>query len=178
MKSYSQIGLPGHPSPPSLASLRKATQTEVPGLQGSALDPDILAEAERLRQSRLSRRQKKRDSSDDPRTMILTGSPEPAERAPLSPGLPNGDEFAPPPRMTPSRQMSEREKEVRENLPGNVEMEKVMVGNLIGEDHVNYVLMYNMLTGIRIGVSRCQAKMKRPLTDEDFSAKHKYSFDM
>lgn len=27
-----------------------------------------------------------------------------------------------------------------------------LVGNLIGEDHVNYVLMYNMLTGIRIGV--------------------------
>jgi hypothetical protein len=27
------------------------------------------------------------------------------------------------------------------------------VGNLIGEDHVNYVLMYNMLTGIRVGVS-------------------------
>ena len=36
---------------------------------------------------------------------------------------------------------------------------KVLVGNLIGEDHVNYVLMYNMLTGIRIGVgpsSHCQ----------------------
>lgn len=31
---------------------------------------------------------------------------------------------------------------------------KVLVGNLIGEDHVNYILMYNMLTGIRIGVSR------------------------
>lgn len=31
---------------------------------------------------------------------------------------------------------------------------KVLVGNLIGEDHVNYVLMYNMLTGIRIGVGR------------------------
>ena len=30
---------------------------------------------------------------------------------------------------------------------------EVLVGNLIGEDHVNYVLMYNMLTGIRIGVS-------------------------
>jgi hypothetical protein len=27
-------------------------------------------------------------------------------------------------------------------------------------------------------VSRCQAKMKRPLTPEDFTAKHKYSFDM
>lgn len=33
------------------------------------------------------------------------------------------------------------------------EPERVLVGNLIGEDHVNYVLMYNMLTGIRIGVS-------------------------
>jgi len=28
-----------------------------------------------------------------------------------------------------------------------------LVGNLIGTDHENYVLMYNMLTGIRIGVS-------------------------
>ncbi|KAF5379041.1 hypothetical protein D9615_006035 [Tricholomella constricta] len=54
----------------------------------------------------------------------------------------------------------------------------VLVGNLIGEGHVNYVLMYNMLTGIRIGVSRCQAKIKRPLTDEDFTAKHKFSFDI
>jgi 1-phosphatidylinositol-4-phosphate 5-kinase len=33
------------------------------------------------------------------------------------------------------------------------EGEQVLVGNLIGEDHVNYVLMYNMLTGIRIAVS-------------------------
>jgi 1-phosphatidylinositol-4-phosphate 5-kinase len=31
--------------------------------------------------------------------------------------------------------------------------DQVLVGNLIGEDHVNYVLMYNMLTGIRIAVS-------------------------
>lgn len=53
-----------------------------------------------------------------------------------------------------------------------------LVGNLIGEDHVNYVLMYNMLTGIRIGVSRCQAKVKRPLKEDDFTARHKFSFDM
>lgn len=33
------------------------------------------------------------------------------------------------------------------------EKEKVLVGNLIGEGHENYVMMYNMLTGIRIGVS-------------------------
>ncbi|THH27641.1 hypothetical protein EUX98_g6540 [Antrodiella citrinella] len=55
---------------------------------------------------------------------------------------------------------------------------KPLVGNLIGEDHVNYVLMYNMLTGIRIAVSRCQAKIRRPLTTEDFSACNKYSFDI
>jgi len=33
------------------------------------------------------------------------------------------------------------------------EEDKILVGNLIEEDHVNYVLMYNMLTGIRIGVN-------------------------
>lgn len=31
--------------------------------------------------------------------------------------------------------------------------DRPLVGNLIGEGHVNYVLMYNMLTGIRVGVS-------------------------
>ncbi|KAI9436147.1 SAICAR synthase-like protein [Lactarius psammicola] len=55
---------------------------------------------------------------------------------------------------------------------------RVLVGNLIGEGHVNYVLMYNMLTGIRIAVSRTQAKIKRPLTDDDFTSRHKYSFDI
>ncbi|KAG1738632.1 uncharacterized protein EDB91DRAFT_1249164 [Suillus paluster] len=58
------------------------------------------------------------------------------------------------------------------------EDERPLVGNLIGEDHANYVLMYNMLTGIRIAVSRYQAKIKRPLTDQDFTARHKYSFDI
>jgi len=55
---------------------------------------------------------------------------------------------------------------------------KALIGNVIGEGHVNYVLMYNMLTGIRIGVSRCQAKIKRPLTDADYGAKHKFTFDI
>ena len=56
--------------------------------------------------------------------------------------------------------------------------DKVAVGNVIGEGHANYVLMYNMLTGIRIAVSRCQAKIARALTPDDFNAAHKYSFDM
>ncbi|EUC53616.1 1-phosphatidylinositol-4-phosphate 5-kinase its3, partial [Rhizoctonia solani AG-3 Rhs1AP] len=37
--------------------------------------------------------------------------------------------------------------------------------------------MYNMLNGIRVSVSRCQAKLKRTLTDDDFTAAHKFSFD-
>ncbi|CAI2177055.1 1382_t:CDS:10 [Funneliformis geosporum] len=54
----------------------------------------------------------------------------------------------------------------------------VMIGTRIGEDHVNYVLMYNMLTGIRVGVSRCNAKMHKDLIDADFKAAHKFSFDI
>ncbi|KZT66258.1 SAICAR synthase-like protein [Daedalea quercina L-15889] len=53
-----------------------------------------------------------------------------------------------------------------------------LVGNLIGEEHVNYVLMYNMLTGIRTSVSRCQAKIRRPLAQDDYTAANKYSFDI
>ncbi|CAG8486019.1 18916_t:CDS:10 [Gigaspora margarita] len=44
-----------------------------------------------------------------------------------------------------------------------------MIGTRISEGHVNYVLMYNMLTGIRVG---------RELTDIDFKAAHKLAFDM
>ncbi|KAG8817723.1 Phosphatidylinositol-4-phosphate 5-kinase [Serendipita sp. 400] len=63
---------------------------------------------------------------------------------------------------------------------GNKSMEewKPVVGNVVGEGHVNYILMYNMLTGIRVAVSRCQAKPPRTLTDEDFTAAHKYNFDV
>ncbi|KAL1920437.1 uncharacterized protein VTP21DRAFT_814 [Calcarisporiella thermophila] len=56
--------------------------------------------------------------------------------------------------------------------------DEVLVGTRIGEDHVNYVLMYNMLTGIRISVSRCTAKPMRVLNNEDFSAAHKMTFDI
>ncbi|CAG8462520.1 11806_t:CDS:10 [Ambispora leptoticha] len=56
--------------------------------------------------------------------------------------------------------------------------EEPVIGTRIGEDHVNYVLMYNMLTGIRVGVSRCSAKFPRDLTDADFKAAHKLAFDI
>ena len=54
----------------------------------------------------------------------------------------------------------------------------VLVGTPIKEDHVHYVLMYDMLTGIRVAVSRCLAKAKRPIQDQDFQAAHKLAFDM
>ena len=49
---------------------------------------------------------------------------------------------------------------------------------IVDEDHRNYILMYDMLTGIRISVSRCQAKPSRPLTPLDFHATHKMAFDL
>ncbi len=56
--------------------------------------------------------------------------------------------------------------------------DRVLVGNKITEDHVNYVTAYNMLTGIRVSVSRCNAQVDRPLTDADFKEKHKVAFDV
>ncbi|KAF9974189.1 Phosphatidylinositol-4-phosphate 5-kinase [Actinomortierella ambigua] len=69
-----------------------------------------------------------------------------------------------------SRRMSKRKKDEDDD--------RVLIGTRIGEDHVNYVLMYNMLTGIRVSVSRCNAKPQRALVDEDFTSAHKLAFDI
>ena len=58
------------------------------------------------------------------------------------------------------------------------EDDRVMVGTKVDQHHVNWVTAYNMLTGIRFTVSRTNAKMDRPLTDADFDARHKFSFDI
>ena len=58
------------------------------------------------------------------------------------------------------------------------EDDRVVVGTKVDQNHVNWVTAYNMLTGIRFTVSRTNAKMDRPLTDADFEARHKFSFDM
>ncbi|CCJ29873.1 unnamed protein product [Pneumocystis jirovecii] len=58
------------------------------------------------------------------------------------------------------------------------ESHNVYVGTRIEEDHVNYVTAYNMLTGIRVGVSRCTAKVDRDLTSTDFVDSYKFSFDI
>lgn len=56
--------------------------------------------------------------------------------------------------------------------------DRVVVGTKVDQNHANYMTMYNMLTGIRFTVSRTNAKMDRELTDADFDAKHKFSFDV
>lgn len=56
--------------------------------------------------------------------------------------------------------------------------ERVVVGTKVDESHANWVTAYNMLTGIRVSVSRTNAKLDRELTDADFEAKQKSTFDM
>ncbi|KAJ3124531.1 Phosphatidylinositol-4-phosphate 5-kinase [Nowakowskiella sp. JEL0407] len=55
---------------------------------------------------------------------------------------------------------------------------EVLVGTPVKEGHQNYTLMYDMLTGIRISVSRCNARPMRELTEADFEAAHKLAFDV
>uniref|UniRef100_A0A060SWW2 1-phosphatidylinositol-4-phosphate 5-kinase n=1 Tax=Blastobotrys adeninivorans TaxID=409370 RepID=A0A060SWW2_BLAAD len=59
-----------------------------------------------------------------------------------------------------------------------IEDERVLVGTKVSEGHVNYVTAYNMLTGIRVSVSRCNAKVDHELVDADFKARHKLAFDI
>ncbi|KAJ3244873.1 Phosphatidylinositol-4-phosphate 5-kinase [Chytriomyces hyalinus] len=54
----------------------------------------------------------------------------------------------------------------------------VVLGTPIREGHANYLLMYDMLTGIRVAVSRCNAKPNRQLDEADFKAAHKLAFDV
>jgi hypothetical protein len=52
------------------------------------------------------------------------------------------------------------------------------IGTQIDERHQNFALMYDMLMGIRTTVSRCNARINRELTLEDFKARHKLAFDV
>ncbi|PTB69042.1 phosphatidylinositol-4-phosphate 5-kinase [Trichoderma citrinoviride] len=56
--------------------------------------------------------------------------------------------------------------------------DRVLVGTKVDESHANWVTAYNMLTGIRVSVSRTNAKLDRELTDADFHVKQKSTFDI
>jgi len=55
--------------------------------------------------------------------------------------------------------------------------DRVIIGNKVDANHPNFVTAYNMLTGLRVAVSRVSAKLDRPLTDEDFTFCQKFTFD-
>ncbi|TKX18964.1 phosphatidylinositol-4-phosphate 5-kinase-like protein 2 [Elsinoe australis] len=56
--------------------------------------------------------------------------------------------------------------------------ERVLMGTKVAEGHENFETAYNMLTGIRFCVSRCNAKIDRDLTTVDFRERRKTSFDV
>lgn len=56
--------------------------------------------------------------------------------------------------------------------------DRVLVGTKVDESHANWVTAYNMLTGIRVSVSRTNAKLDREVTDADFDVKQKSTFDI
>jgi len=74
--------------------------------------------------------------------------------------------------MIRQKRMSKRKRKEEEDD------DMVVIGTKVDQNHVNYVTAYNMLTGIRFTVSRTNAKLDRDLTDADFEARHKFSFDV
>ncbi|KAL5032172.1 hypothetical protein BDV3_000763 [Batrachochytrium dendrobatidis] len=78
-------------------------------------------------------------------------------------------------RMSPTRKFTSQDLMTgRRSMHGR----EVLVGTPVKEGHANYMLMYDMLTGIRISVSRCNAKPLRDIVAEDFTAAHKLAFDV
>ncbi|KAI0534871.1 hypothetical protein GGR58DRAFT_504829 [Xylaria digitata] len=71
-----------------------------------------------------------------------------------------------------------RQKRAKKKKREGEDDDRVLVGTKVDENHANWTTAYNMLTGIRVSVSRTNAKLDRPLTDEDFEAKQKSTFDI
>ncbi len=51
-------------------------------------------------------------------------------------------------------------------------------GTKIDQNHVNYLLMYHMLTGILMGVRRCEERQSKLLDRNDYKAAHKLALDV
>jgi hypothetical protein len=110
-----------------------------------------------------------------PASMVLAQSPSSRNLPTKPPSSPLvGPHTSPSSKESPSSPSSDSIK----RLSRSKSDKEVLIGTPVKEGHVNYTLMYDMLTGIRVSVSRCQAKMPRPLQDKDFRAAHKLAFDM
>ncbi|KAL7619574.1 Phosphatidylinositol-4-phosphate 5-kinase [Parahypoxylon ruwenzoriense] len=71
-----------------------------------------------------------------------------------------------------------RQKRAKKKKREDEDDDRVLVGTKVDENHANWTTAYNMLTGIRVSVSRTNAKLDRPLTDADFETKQKSTFDI
>lgn len=91
----------------------------------------------------------------------------------------NPDE--PPPDVDAAKyaeEMKKRRYSRRRRTKDDDDDDRVVFGTKVDETHVNWAMMYDMLTGIRYVVSRVEAKIDRAVTDADFAAKHKCGFDV
>lgn len=124
------------PSQPPMARLSPPrpddSRNVVPS--GTEFEDEVARQAEVMRQERLSRR--------------ITQAQESGAR----PGSSRGNEAATSIASVSADHTRDKGKRRASGI-GPETNPAVLVGNLISEGHVNYVLMYNMLTGIRIGVS-------------------------
>ncbi|KAJ1977358.1 Phosphatidylinositol-4-phosphate 5-kinase [Dimargaris xerosporica] len=80
--------------------------------------------------------------------------------------------------LTAKQDLKKQRRVSRRRREGDVDLSRPTIGTQIDENHMNYVLMYNMLTGIRVAVSRCTGKVQRPLSSADFRAANKLAFDV
>ncbi|KAI1385752.1 SAICAR synthase-like protein [Hypoxylon trugodes] len=71
-----------------------------------------------------------------------------------------------------------RQKRAKKKRREEEEDDRVLVGTKVDENHANWTTAYNMLTGIRVSVSRTNAKLDRELNDADFDTKQKSTFDI
>ena len=90
----------------------------------------------------------------------------------------NLDDIAPDDDMARWTENIRQKRASRRKRKEEEEDDRVVVGTKVDMNHVNWVTAYNMLTGIRFTVSRTNAKIDRELTDGDFDARNKFSFDM
>lgn len=123
-----------------LAPSAETLSTTVAGVDSIRLDTDILTNAETVRRRRISRRTKRTQSHDNLVATGRGGASVEVERGRIDDDARVGVDLAGPgPATTRSRL-------------GSIHQRKQGPHQFVDEGHDNFVLMYDMLTGIRIGV--------------------------
>jgi len=144
-----------------LDSMLNTQSTSVPGVDGVRLDVDILSNAEAVRRRRISRRSKKAQSYDNLIEAGRTGLVD--DEASV------GNLGGPGPATARSR-LGSFSQNTHPRKQHEDSQTKVLVGHLVDEGHSNYILMYNMLTGIRIGVRPAPPALSPAASDAKLDA--------